>query len=224
MICRDSVADRKRERVRKKDVLVLAGIIFLLSSCVGIKSTVTFNKNGGGSIVFEYRISKMLIEMGGEDSEIPLPISEEDFRFAVAENTALKLNRVSQREDDEDLYITADVAFEKIEDLTGLDEFGAMPMKLERTRGNEVTFTQIISEGFPSGGDDDGESMDEMMASMMAMFEGYELAFTVKTPAPVTYHNLGELSSNRRSVTYSISFVEIISLSEQTVLIVRWGS
>ncbi len=61
----------------------------------------------------------------------------------------------------------------------------------------------------------------EMMASF---FEGYELSFEVNAPAEITFHNLGELSSNGKTVTYSIPLLEMDSLEEETVLEVRWNN
>jgi len=211
-----------------KKLMLLLGIAILLSSCIGIKSNVSFNRDGTGTINMEYRISKMLTEMG--EADVPLPVSEEDMKTAVSGNPNLTLKKVSQREDEKDVYITSEIEFKNVSEFTDLESFGQMPMSLEE-KGGEVIFTQMISEGkseaAPPGETKEGESapeeMDAATKEMMAsFFEGYELSFEVNAPTEITYHNLGELSANRKSVTYSIPLLEMDSLEEETVLEVRW--
>ena len=209
-----------------KRLLLLALVILLFSSCIGIESNVSFKKDGSGDIVFIYRISKMLTEMGGEDAETPLPVSEEALTASVADHPGLTLKKVSQREDDQDIFITAEIGFEAIEEFTGLEDFSAMPMRLE-ARGGDTVFTQIISEGTGSDGDsEDGSSgegeMAEMQAMMQEFFLGYELIFVVNAPSPIKEHNLGELSGNGRSVTYVIPLLELTAMQQETVLSVVW--
>ena len=61
-----------------------------------------------------------------------------------------------------------------------------------------------------------------LLYMMAQFFEGYELVFTVNAPAAVKEHNLGDLSSNGRSVTYAIPILDLSTLTEETVLTVRW--
>ncbi len=213
-----------------KKIMFLLGVAILLSSCIGIKSNVSFNRDGTGTINMEYRISKMLTEMAEGEGDIPLPVSEEDMKTAVSGNPNLTLKKVSQREDEKDVYITSEIEFKEVSEFTDLESFGQMPMSLEE-KGGEFVFKQRVSEGkseaAPSGETKEGESAPEEMDAaskemMAAFFEGYELSFKVNAPTEITYHNLGELSANRRSVTYSIPLLEMDSLEEETVLEVRW--
>jgi hypothetical protein len=211
-----------------KKIMFLLGVAVLLSSCIGIKSEVSFNRDGTGTIIMEYRISKMLTEMG--EADVPLPVSEEDMKTAVSGNPNLTLKKVSQREDEKDVYISSEIEFKEVSEFTDLESFAQMPMSLEE-KGGEFIFRQTISEGESEGASPDeskeGESPPEEMDAaskemMAAFFEGYELAFKVNAPTEITYHSLGELSANRKSVTYSIPLLEMDSLKEETVLEVRW--
>ena len=210
-----------------KKLFLLLGVAILLSSCIGIKSSVLFNRDGTGTINMEYRISKMLTEMGEGDADMPLPVSEEELKNALSGHPNLTLKKVSQREDDNDVYITSEIQFQKISEFTDIESFGQMPMSLE-AEGGEYVFRQIISEGNePAGeteeGESDTEEMDAASKEMMAaFFEGYELSFEVSAPTEVTYHSHGELSANRKTVTYSIPLLEMDALEEETVLEVRW--
>ena len=205
-----------------KKIALLLGLVLGLSSCIGIKSAVTFNRDGSGIITFEYRISKMLTEMGGDDgADVPLPISEEELKSSLADSPNLSLKKVSQRETEEDLYITAEIEFKNVEEFTEVDSFSAMPMKLVK-KGNEFTFTQLISEGTGSDSEDSEEMDEETKKMMESFFAGYELSFTVTAPTSIQDYNLGQISDDKKSVMYSIPLLEMNSLEEETVLEVRW--
>ena len=153
---------------------------------------------------------------------MPLPISEDELKASVENNPNLTLQKVSQREDEKDVYITAEIAFKDVEEFTDVESFSAMPMSLEKKDG-EYIFRQMISEG--SGGGEDEEEPDEQTKAMMAsFFEGYELAFTVNAPSSITSHNLGELSGGGKTVSYTLPLLDMDSLKEETVLEVRWRS
>lgn len=210
----------------KKGLLSLGvfAVSTLLFSCIGVDSTVSFNRDGSGTMLLEYRISKMLTEMGEGDSEAPLPLSEDEMKAAIESNPNLELKRVSQREDDQDVYITAEVGFKNIDDVTEVETFQDMPMSLEKS-GGEYTYRQLISEGQSAEEQGEQQEMDAETKAMMAQFfEGYELSFTVKAPSTVTFHSMGELSADRKSVSYSIPLLDMNSLTEETVLEVKWRS
>jgi hypothetical protein len=212
-----------------KKIVLLFSIALLFSSCIGIKSSVTFNHDGTGTISMEYRISKMITEMGQGEADVPLPISEEELSNAVSSNPDLTLKKVSQREDERDVYITAEVEFKEVSDFTDLESFEQMPMSLEQ-QGSEFIFKQRITEEkseeeaaeVKEEGAETAEMDEEAKQMMAAFFEGYELSFTVNAPTEITSHNLGELSPNRKSVTYTIPIMEMESLEGGTVLEVRW--
>ena len=205
-----------------KKILLLAAMVLVLASCIGIESTVSFNGDGSGVVVMNYRISKMLTEMGGEEAETPLPVTEEELRASLEEHPNLTVKSVTQTEDDNDILITTEVEFDRVEDFTDVAEFSEMPMNLEITSDGYI-FTQVINEGAEEGAEaSDPEEDAEMQAMMAQFFEGYELVFTVNAPAVVKEHNLGDLSSNGRSVTYAIPILDLSTLTEETVLTVRW--
>jgi hypothetical protein len=205
-----------------KKVVVLLGLIVLLSSCIGIKNSVQFNRDGSGTVTMEYRISKMLTEMGEGSSDAPLPLSQDDLKEAVSENPNLELKSVEQWDDEKDVYISAVIGFQKVNEFTDVESFAAMPMSLEK-QGGEFVYRQLISEGNTEG-EEEAELDEETKKTMEAFFEGYELSFTVVAPSEITYHSLGDLAADRRSVTYSIPLLEMDKLEEETVLEVKWRS
>ena len=83
--------------------IIIFTIAFILASCMGAESKIKIQNNGSGKIFFSYRISQMLLEMGNSldetedesldestenpeeegDSNVPLPITKEDFEESV---------------------------------------------------------------------------------------------------------------------------------------------
>jgi hypothetical protein len=221
-------------------------LILLLGSCIGIDSTVTFNKDGSGMIKMEYRISNSFTEMNEEGGTPPLPLSQESLRAALKDSSSLELISVKQRKDEKDTYITAEIKFKAIEALTSLEAFSSMPMSLSK-QGEKYKFEQLITEGesttddesvseaiTPEGTISSGElpdnsenstemySDEELQAIMAPYFDGYELKFTVKTPAPIRNYNLGVLSQDKKSITYTLPLLQMQNLKEKTLLIVEW--
>ncbi len=197
-------------------ILLVLALAVLLSSCIGIDSKVKFNKDGSGVIVLTYRVSRQLVDLGGLQDDVPLPLSEEDFRFALEGKPGLKLLRVKEKKDDRDVVIGAEISFDRIESFTELDSFRDMPMSLAKD-GSEYVFEQKLLAA-----QEDKESVDDEAELLSPMLDGYELSFTVTAPTPVTYYNLGELSRDKRSVIYTIQLAELISRIEEIILIVRW--
>ena len=54
------------------------------------------------------------------------------------------------------------------------------------------------------------------------LFQGYAFSFTVTAPSKITGHNMGELSKDGRSVTYTLSLEELNAQAEDLILIVEW--
>ncbi len=116
---------------------VAAAAALLLSSCIGVESRVTFHNDGSGVLKIEYRIAKSLADLGKEGtSQVPLPVDEQELRKALSDAKGVKLIGTSRREDEKDVYITAEVAFDRIESLAEVDAFKDMPMSLEKS-GND---------------------------------------------------------------------------------------
>jgi hypothetical protein len=127
---------------------------------------------------------------------------------------------ISQREDEQDLFIAAEFAFDRIEDFTEIDEFDDMPMTYVQT-GGQSTFRMVISEGHEAGASD-SEADPEMKAMLEQMFAGYELVVIVNAPKRIASHSLGELSADSRSVRYSLPILDMEDLAEETALTVTW--
>ncbi len=225
-------------------VALVAATSVALISCIGIESHVTFNRDGSGVLKVEYRVAKSLANLGKEGaSKLPLPVDEQELRQAVSEVKGLKLVGVTRREDEKDIFISAEIGFERIESVAQVEGFADMPMSLERS-GDGFVFHQLISAGrpeqpaadpavaaaaakpaeaVPAGAPPAGAESDKELAAMFAgLFEGYELVFAVSAPAPIKQTSAGELSADRRTVTYRLPLGKMMELTQETSLTVTW--
>jgi len=181
-----------------------------LCSCVGIESRISLGSDGSGTLLLDYRISQFLREGRG----LPLPVSREDFQRAVQSAPGLRLSSLSQREDEQDLYIAAGISFQRVEDLNALgDQLGLGYTAQEDSH----VFRQRVYRGQPPEG-----FSAESLKMIETFFQGYELSFVVSSPAPIRAHSLGELSEDKRSLSYKTTIPELLKHKEELTLEVIW--
>ncbi len=198
-----------------KKILLLFIPVLLLNACIGIESTIQFNRDGSGRLSMAYKVSQYLKDLGSDSGKsIPLPISRESFQRTASAIDGLKLNKVSQREDEENVYIEAILTFERVDSVNGLG--GDMDLSLTM-ENDEATFTHLI---FPGLGDE--EISPDSLQMIETFFKGYELKFIVEAPDSIRSHSLGDLSQDGKSVTYKVTIPELLQSKDKVVLQVSW--
>jgi hypothetical protein len=214
-------------------ITILTIIVLLFASCMGAESKIKIQNDGSGTISFTYRISQMLLNMGEEaggegtdeesgeegNADVPLPLTQEDFEKSVEGIEGLRLIEVKQTETETDLIITAKLEFDDVESLSQSEAFSEWPVTFEKA-GNSYVYRQILSEGQGEEGD---AAMDEETINMIeSMFTGYEFSFSVETPSPIKEYNIGELSADKKTVTYTIPIADMMRIKEKLVFVVTW--
>jgi hypothetical protein len=198
--------------------LLLSATTLLLSSCIGIESDIRIRQDGSGVLTLSYTISQFIknIDAGRSEKQLPLPVNEEEFRRSAEQIEGLRLTDLEQREDEENIYIRAEMEFDSVEAVNALGRDGQLGISLE-TQGGTTTFRQLIYQG------QQGEEITEESLEMIeTFFKGYELVYSVTVPSEVTDHSLGVLAPNGRTVTYSATVPEILKEPEPLVLEVIW--
>jgi hypothetical protein len=203
--------------MRKIALLSLAAV--LLVSCVGIDSTLTLKDNGAGTLSMTYRISQLVTEIGVSSSgvrAVPLPVSRDEFQRAVARTGGkVRLTGFTRSENEQDVTIHAELAFDSLESLASMDAFKDARLKLSRD-GTGTTFSQTVSRsaGAPIS--------EDTLAMMDALFSGYDLTFVVVPPRPVRAASLGAVSADKKSVTYTTSVKDAVNVRSDAILSVSW--
>ena len=211
------VAMKKNSRLKAAVITLL--IVFLLSSCIGIESRIRINNDDSGQLTLKYRVSRLIAHLESAETKgnvVPLPLSREEFERTVNNTDGLELVSYSRKEDKVDIRIEAKVNFNSIEALSAMDNRNENSFSLRSEQGNRV-LSQIIYAG------SDGEAPTRDSLEMIeTFFSGYNLTFIVETPTEIYKHNLGELSADKRSVTYQISIPEILGDTMKKIFEVAW--
>ncbi|HEQ71233.1 MAG TPA: hypothetical protein ENN69_01990 [Spirochaetia bacterium] len=188
-------------------------------SCLGMENQYTINSDGSGRLVFQYRISQMFNNMGGEGEEesaqeAPLPLAKEELESSLKKVKGIKVISVDRWEDESDIYLKGEIEFDSVATLNKSDLFDDMPVSLERGNG-VTTFVQLLAE--------EKEPVDpEAMELYQGFFEGYELAFSVTAPKKIISTSLGQISADGRTVTYRIPMFEYMQNIKRQELRVSW--
>ena len=191
----------------------------VLASCVGIDSRLTIRDDGSGTLTLTYRVSQLVAELGLSTtgtSAIPLPLTRADFDRSL-KNTAgkVRLTRFDRSEDERDITIRADLAFDTFDALAGLDAFRAADLKLT-TAGSLSTFSQVIAKA-PT----EPVSADALQM-LDALFADYRLSFVLVTPRPIQTTSLGTLSADKKTLTYSASVKEVVTTGTDLLMSAGW--
>jgi hypothetical protein len=197
---------------------ILVVVVALLSSCIGIESQITLQNDGSGTLLLNYRVSRLMknLDVAKSDWHLPLPVSREDFQRTVDSISGLKLLSLAQREDERDVLIDARLAFTGVQAINSLGKEGQIELSLSN-EGDLHVFRQQIYRGRGLE-----QISPESLQMIQTFFEGYELSYRVTAPAAIKRHSLGELSPDQRSVIYKTSVADLLKSGEKQVLEVDW--
>jgi hypothetical protein len=193
-----------------KRLLLPALFAAALSSCIGVQSQISLGRDGSGTLRLSYRISQFL----RESQDLPLPVSREDFQRAVAAAPGLRLEALSQREDEQDVTIEARIGFDRVEALNALGD--RLGLSYSEQEGGRV-FRQRLYPGQPPEG-----ISAESLKLAETFFQGYEVSLELSSPAPILSHSLGTVSEDKRSLRYQTTILELLKQKDEVTLEVTW--
>ncbi|HEY9593022.1 MAG TPA: hypothetical protein VHE79_00995 [Spirochaetia bacterium] len=203
--------------MRKIALLCLASV--LLTSCVGIDSRLTIRDNGSGVLSLSYRVAQVATDLGVATSgsrAIPLPVSRDDFdRSLKASNGKVRLTSFSRSENEKDITIRAELAFDSLDSLASLDAFKDAELRVS-TEGSKQTLSQLIARAPEEPLNDETKQMID------TLFKGYDISFTVEAPRPIVSSTLGTLSTDKRVLTYKASVRDVLTTTNDLVLSLSW--
>ena len=215
----------KSKRQSISILYVLALIPFLLVSCIGASLQIKINNDGSGTISQEYRIALELQNMGkteGNEEMFPLPVGKEDLERTVARIPGLRLVSFASRQDEKDLIINADYAFDSPEALAALMGSGEQQLKVDFKE-------KKITLHFPAG-EDGGIMFKEIMQTA---FEGYDFSFSLTIPGQgktawldgngkIVQQYPGTCSVRNNTVEYTVPMGKIVNLENPLALEISW--
>ncbi len=193
--------------------------VLALASCVGIDSTLTIHDNGSGTLDLSYRVSQSVAQLGLSTSGkpvIPLPVSRSDFERSLAPtNGKVRLTKFERTENEKDITIKTQMAFDSLEALSQVAAFRDADLK-PGTDGSRRTYSQVIGRALPTPLNDQSKRMIE------TLFAGYDLSFTIQAPRAIQSTSLGTLSADKKSVAYRVSVIDVLETTSDLVLTLSW--
>jgi hypothetical protein len=212
----------RREKWKTKHtgrmIVLLLVIVMVLTSCLGIRSDLSFQNDGSGNIALTYQISALLQELGKigeEEKPLPFPVHKEDFLRVVNEVEGLSLTSYSRTETDETIIIKAVISFTSPELLAYIDGSEEKTIRITR-QGDHTSFKQSLPVPV------DEELSEDTIAMISEFFPDYKLVYVINTPRPILEYNCGELSKNKQSLTYEITILDILTIKEIKTIEVKW--
>ncbi len=128
---------RKLSRVALIGALVLAALA--LSGCLGVDVSTKFNGDGSGVMTMKLQISQMLLQMGEEQgSPPPVPLSKEELEKAYSQLDGVKVESVTQENNEKDRVITAVISFKDFGVFQGTDDLAGTGAQLTKEDGLSV--------------------------------------------------------------------------------------
>jgi hypothetical protein len=207
----------KEMNMHKIAALCVAAL--LMVSCVGIDSRLSIRDNGSGTLTLSYRVAQSVADLGLSTAGkpvIPLPISRADFdRSLASTNGKVRLTKFDRSENEKDIMINAELAFDSLEALSQVDAFRDSNLKTS-SDGSYQSFSQVIGRTLTT------PLTDESRRMIDALFTGYDLSFTVETPRPIQQSSLGTLSGDKKSVTYKVSVKDVLETKSDLILSLSW--
>lgn len=202
-----------------RKIVILCSALVLLTSCIGIDSRLTIRDNGSGTLVLTYRVSQLVTELGVSStgkSAIPLPLSRSDFERSIAASSGkVRLTRFDRSENEKDVTIQAELAFDSVDALAKIDAFHDAELTWA-SQGSQRSFSQVVARTPREPLSDDSKRM------LQALFDGYELSFVVEAPRPIKDSALGTLSSDRKTLTYKTTIQDVMTTSRDLIMRASW--
>jgi hypothetical protein len=202
----------------RKIILVLVGAL-LLASCVDIESRLALRGDGSGTLVIAYSISRQLADLGRTAADapaVPLPVEREDFQRAVSGVPGVQLASFSRTQNELEVSIRAEIAFTSLEALARIEVLQEMQVRVEQDGGRRTLRMRVAPAAAKALSEDSLAMVDQL-------FEGRWLTFVVQAPAPVVSSGPGgQVSADRRTVTWTARMRDLVALPEDLVYSVTW--
>ncbi len=206
-----------KNHVRGLYVLLTVCTLFLLASCIDLRSDIEVNEDGSGTIQLTYTAVSALVHLGTIDEDdrfYAIPISEDDFRSTAGEIEGITLRSFAIEDEVDTVTVTATLDFDSPAALSRL--FGSSgPGTVEITsEGASTLYRQLIYGG--AAEEIDAESRD----FIESFFADYSVEFSLEAPQQISAVNSGDFTG--RVATIELPMTEVLLSPSPIEWEVRW--
>jgi hypothetical protein len=215
----------------RKMALPLLAAALAFSSCVGVSLDITARRDGSGTMVLEYRLSRDFESLGkldGNENWPVVPVGKADLERSVARVEGLSLRSFSKKNLAGDALYRAQLDFATLDALARFLDGAGQRVSLTR-KGEEHRL--LLSFNSSAGRVAADEALSELLASS---FEGYALDFGVTLPQapalrvldgrgdPLESPPAGTALVRGNRVSFSAPMADLFSAAEPTRLEISW--
>jgi hypothetical protein len=197
--------------------LVLLGVL-LLSGCLTLESTISFNDDGSGRLSVVYTVSEELYDYGVFDAESTrrvLPLSRRDFELSALANDGVELASYDTKRRDGVVIVEAKFNFSTVDGLSGVLSLPSDALVSDGGGSDSegTLFRQPLFSGFE--GAVDSEMVEEFWNEV-------RFVHRITAPSRIRSVNMGEISGNGREAVVDVRLVELIRVGGPVVWEVAW--
>jgi hypothetical protein len=221
-------AGQKRNRI---PAAVCIGLLSLsmLGACIGVQADITINRDGGGIIILEYRMSRLLESLGKLEGNAPwpsVPVGKADFERTVARIDGLELLSFSSKAGDDAVTMQVKLRFADPEALFRFLDSSGRSARFYREGGKDCISLTLGEEHEP---------WDPDLAALAAeVSEGYSIDIRFKLPRnaeltvtgaagkPLAQVPAGTVTVKGGDVEFSAPLGGFISSPDPFTLNIRW--
>ncbi|MCL2720095.1 MAG: hypothetical protein FWD47_01975 [Treponema sp.] len=220
----------KKNNVKKTIFILLVIAVILFNSCIGISYDIQLNRDGSGKITMEFKISRLLDDLGGLDgneSMPTIPLSRQDWERTVERIPGTKLSSFSTRNTAQDTIISVVVDFSNTEALLAILEDSGNKSSINHN-GRTGSFDLIIFYG-PTE-----EYDDNVLVLARSFFNGYDYTFSFSAPenstmsltngsgASINVPQSIETSLSGKRVSFTANMMDVVTQSDGLGVRINW--
>ena len=135
--------------MKKAIYIILISCLIIFSSCLGVSAEISLNADNSGTIVLEYRISRLLETLGAQDGNInwlPVPIGRADFERSLQRLPGIRMLSFNSKRDSSDLINTVKLQFSDMDSLLFFLDPGGQKASFESGAGVNRLVLQLTDE------------------------------------------------------------------------------
>jgi hypothetical protein len=161
---------------------IFLALILIFNSCIGASIDIQMNSDGSGRLTMEYRVSRLLSNLGELDGNVSMPtipLSRQDLQRTLDRIPGTRIISHSTRETLQDNIITAVIGYDNLQALLTFLDSNTERVSITTSEGT-TSFEMIIHDEPTTDYD------PNILAFMSSYFEGYNLTFSFSSPSAST--------------------------------------
>jgi len=216
-------------KLRASFPLILTAVLLTLSSCIGLSLDIQMNKDGSGRVTAEYRLSRMIENLGkldGNESKPSLPVGRTDWERTIDRNPGLKLVSFSSKDETKDTVYKVVIDFKEEKALVQFLDPSLKRAAIKK-QGQSASLDILLLDELPSYDDD--------MMDLIAVLSGnYNFSVSFSAPSnsslmlndvngnPLTSLQNAKIVSSGKKVSFSAGIMDILELKNGMKIIFNW--